>query len=231
MARMWSLVPIPKGVHKLGELMVHDMSLGKALESLTPEEQQQIAQRQRLEDVVKPMCEWVASHTLRAEQKVTPVLKVLFLHPLSSPACMRCQHTAVMKCALTLFQWFNPRRWQGLAKRLGAELHGLEFRVKSALVRALANRGGTSTHCPLLVQSMTRKLVTELRDKDVIHSEESRIEAAVWCQQRNALRYTVVCKDDSYTSDVRAIIKVRWQIKTASSYAMAACTHYTKLLL
>jgi hypothetical protein len=37
MARMWSLVPIPKGVHKLGELMVHDMSLGKALESLTPE--------------------------------------------------------------------------------------------------------------------------------------------------------------------------------------------------
>ena len=73
---MWSLVPIPKGVHKLGELVVHDMSLGKALERLTPEERLEITQRQRLEDVVKPMCEWVASHTLRAEQKVTPVLQV-----------------------------------------------------------------------------------------------------------------------------------------------------------
>jgi hypothetical protein len=131
----------------------------------------------------------------------------------------------------------NPELHTALASHLQNVAWLIEFRIRNLagptinrLLAAHKLAGFISVNGHL--QAGRRVAVeVDLRDKGVICSEESRIEAAVWCQQRNALRYTVVCKDDSYTSDVRAIIKVRWQIKTASSYAMAACTHYTKLLL
>ena len=144
---MWSLVPIPPGVSKLGKLVIHEMNLAKALAQLTDKERAAIAERKKLEVVVKPMCEWVASHTLKAEKDVTPMLL-------------------------------------SLADTVGAKLQGLDFRVKSAL-------------------SMMRKIVNELRNENHTHNDDLPIEAKVWCEQRNALRYTVVCEEATYTADVR----------------------------
>ena len=69
----------------------------------------------------------------------------------------------------------------------GLELHGMDFRVKSAL-------------------SMARKVVNKLRSDGVTETEVEAIEASVWCEQRQALRYTVVCSVDSYTDDVLAVL-------------------------
>ena len=77
MVRMWSLVPIPAGVQRLGTLVVHDINLADILSELTPEEQAIIEAKRKLEDVVKPMCEWVASHTIKSEKQVTPILVIL----------------------------------------------------------------------------------------------------------------------------------------------------------
>eukprot|EP01050_Picozoa_sp_SAG11_P015038 SAG11_NODE_1912_length_4078_cov_2.769289_3_plen_181_part_00 len=74
MVRMWSLVPIPPGVQKLGSLVVHEVDLGDAIANLNADEIGVIAEKQKLEDTVKPMCEWVTAHTLKAESKVTPIL-------------------------------------------------------------------------------------------------------------------------------------------------------------
>ena len=63
----------------------------------------------------------------------------------------------------------------------------IDFRVKSAL-------------------SMSRKVVSKLRSEDVAETDTEAIEAAVWCEQRQALRYTVVCGADSYTEDVLAVL-------------------------
>ena len=99
MVRMWALVPIPKGVHSIGELAAHEMNLGTALTDLTAEEQKVITQQRALEDVVRPMCEAAVAKTMLAEKRVTPTLRML-------------------------------------ATELNFTLHGLDFRVKSALSMA-----------------------------------------------------------------------------------------------
>jgi hypothetical protein len=53
---------------------------------------------------------------------------------------------------------------------------------------------------------MTRKVVSKLRAEDVPETDAEVIEASVWCEQRQALRYTVVCRADSYTDDVLAVL-------------------------
>lgn len=63
-----------------------------------------------------------------------------------------------------------------------------DFRIKSAL-------------------SMTRKVVSKLRSEGIADTDTEAIEAAVWCEQRQALRYTVVCGADSYTEDVLAVLE------------------------
>jgi hypothetical protein len=71
-----------------------------------------------------------------------------------------------------------------LAASCGITLHGLDFRVKSGL-------------------SMARKVVSQLHGQNIASDDEVAIEAAVWCQQRQSLRYTLVCNAESYTKDVR----------------------------
>ena len=66
----------------------------------------------------------------------------------------------------------------------GIQLHGLDFRVKSGL-------------------SMTRKVVSKLYDKKKTHRDLDSMEAEIWIEQRQALRYTLVCHNDTYMEDVR----------------------------
>jgi hypothetical protein len=54
MVRMWSTVPIPQDVLELGELVVHTVSLDDVLKTLTPAERAVIANKQKLEDAVRP---------------------------------------------------------------------------------------------------------------------------------------------------------------------------------
>ena len=75
-----------------------------------------------------------------------------------------------------------------LATELGFTLHGLDFRVKSAL-------------------SMGRKAVSRLSAAGKSSADKSDVEAEVWCEQRQALRYTVVVEDiDAYTETVVKIL-------------------------
>jgi hypothetical protein len=142
MVRMWSLVPIPDGVQRLGKLVVHEVDIKDALASLSVAELDAIAAKKKLEDTVKPMCAWVTAHTLKAESNVTPILIEL-------------------------------------AKQNSVALHGLDFRVKSGL-------------------SMTRKIVNQLHNENKTHNDEESVEAAVWCEQRQALRYTLVIDPKVY---------------------------------
>ena len=144
---MWSLVPVPAGVLLLGTLVVHEVALDEALQGLSQAERDLIAEKQKLEDRIKPMCEWVTGHTLKAEAKVTPLL-------------------------------------MAMASKCNVVLHGLDFRVKSGL-------------------SMTRKIVAQLHEANKTHNDDDAIEAAVWCEQRQALRYTLVCENSSYADDVK----------------------------
>lgn len=146
MVRMWSLVPIPDGVQRLGTLVVHTVNLADVLSALTEEEQKQIEDRRKLEDVVKPMCEWVASHTIKSEKKVTPIL-------------------------------------QQVAEDVGARMPNMDFRVKSAL-------------------SMMRKTVEYCQRKGFTWEDATDVEAAVWNEQRGALRYTVVLDIKTYAAGV-----------------------------
>jgi hypothetical protein len=146
MVRMWSLVPIPPGVQRLGTLVVHSVNLADVMAELTEEERKQIEDRRKLEDVVKPMCEWVASHTIKSEKKVTPIL-------------------------------------EQVAKDVGARMPNMDFRVKSAL-------------------SMMRKTVEYCQRKEITWEDATGVEAAVWNEQRGALRYTVVLNETTYASGV-----------------------------
>jgi hypothetical protein len=74
-----------------------------------------------------------------------------------------------------------------LAAELGFQLHGLDFRVKSAL-------------------SMGRKAVSRLSAAGKTVADKAAIEAEVWCEQRQALRYTVVIEHHSYTTTVRKLL-------------------------
>jgi hypothetical protein len=96
----------------------------------------------------------------------------------------------------------NPELHTALASHLQNVAWLIEFRIRNLagptinrLLAAHKLAGFISVNGHL--QAGRRVAVeVDLRDKGVICSEESRIEAAVWCQQRNALHYTVVCKDD-----------------------------------
>lgn len=147
MVRMWSLVPIPSGVQRLGTLVVHSVNLADILSELTEEEQRVIEERRKLEDVVKPMCEWVAAHTIKSEKQVTPILTQV-------------------------------------ADTVGARMPNMDFRVKSAL-------------------SMMRKTVEYCQRKEITWEDATDVEAAVWNEQRGALRYTVVLDEKTYAADVK----------------------------
>ena len=76
-----------------------------------------------------------------------------------------------------------------LAKQMNFKLHGLDFRVKSSL-------------------SMARKAVSKLHAANKTADDLIAMEAEVWCEQRQALRYTVVVDDlDCYTDTVRDILQ------------------------
>jgi hypothetical protein len=53
---------------------------------------------------------------------------------------------------------------------------------------------------------MARKVVSKLRAENVAETDAEAIGASVWCEQRQALRYTIVCRADSYTDDVLAVL-------------------------
>eukprot|EP01051_Picozoa_sp_SAG22_P007968 SAG22_NODE_582_length_8879_cov_2.731663_6_plen_987_part_00 len=71
------------------------------------------------------------------------------------------------------------------AEQHGIQLHGLDFRVKSGL-------------------SMARKVVATLHEQQKTHTDLEAIEATIWVEQRQALRYTLVCNAETYVQDVRA---------------------------
>ena len=76
---------------------------------------------------------------------------------------------------------------EAVAGRLGLEMHGMDYRVKSSL-------------------SIARKVVYQLRSDGKSGADADDIEAAVWCEQRQALRYTVVGTAESYVTDVLAVL-------------------------
>ena len=76
---------------------------------------------------------------------------------------------------------------EAVAGKLGLEMHGMDYRVKSSL-------------------SIARKVVYQLRSDGKSGADADDIEAAVWCEQRQALRYTVVGTAESYVTDVLAVL-------------------------
>ena len=75
-----------------------------------------------------------------------------------------------------------------LGSELGFTLHGLDFRVKSAL-------------------SMGRKAVSRLIAAGKTINDTADIEAEVWCEQRQALRYTIVVDNtEEYTNTVLRVL-------------------------
>ena len=51
--------------------------------------------------------------------------------------------------------------------------------------------------------SMSRKVVAKLYNQKQSHTDLDAIEAEIWCEQRQALRYTLVCDGETYVEDVR----------------------------
>jgi hypothetical protein len=92
-----------------------------------------------------------------------------------------------------------------LAKQMNFKLHGLDFRVKSSL-------------------SMARKAVSKLHAANKTADDLIAMEAEVWCEQRQALRYTVVVDDlDCYTVTVRDILQT---LESQFNYQSEFCYNY-----
>lgn len=92
-----------------------------------------------------------------------------------------------------------------LAKECNFALHGLDFRVKSAL-------------------SMARKAVSRLSAKGLTASTETAdIEAEVWCEQRQALRYTVVIDPETYAETVKQVLS---ELQRIDMFESEFCYNY-----